>query len=99
MSVQARIVILYSLEVLGFRINDRARLNTKESADADDAILCALAGMDFLKGDAHPPEKSELVAKGPIRFLKTSRNMRRFCQTFWTFQQTFWSFCETFRTF
>jgi hypothetical protein len=62
-AVQARIGILNGLEGLGIKINDRARLNAKESADSLDAIICVLAGMDFLKGDAHPPEKSELAAK------------------------------------
>jgi predicted RNase H-like nuclease len=32
-------------------------------ADALDAAVCVLAGADFLRGDAHPPDDAELAAK------------------------------------
>ncbi|NVN92853.1 MAG: DUF429 domain-containing protein [Desulfuromonadales bacterium] len=63
-AVQARIGILNALEELGMSISQRAYSNATESADALDAIVCVLAGMDFLKGDAHPPENPGLAAKG-----------------------------------
>lgn len=62
-AVQARIAILNGLEGLGIRISQSARLNATESADALDAIVCVAAGMDFLKGDAHPPEDPALATK------------------------------------
>jgi Protein of unknown function (DUF429) len=33
------------------------------NADALDAIICVLAGADFLRGDAHPPDDPDLAAK------------------------------------
>jgi predicted RNase H-like nuclease len=62
-AVQARLDILEGLEALGIEISQSARSNAAESADALDAIVCVLAGMDFLKGDAHPPEHPDLAAK------------------------------------
>lgn len=32
-------------------------------ADALDAVVCVLAGADFLRGDAHPPDDPDLAAK------------------------------------
>lgn len=56
----ARENILRGLEELGICIkNEVVRSNSIESADALDAIACVLAGMDFLKGNAYPPESSD----------------------------------------
>ena len=58
--VKVREDILNDLEELGIAIESKdVRSKSLASADALDAIVCVLAGMDFLKGKAYPPESSD----------------------------------------
>ncbi len=64
--VKTRDDILKNLEKLGIAIESKdVRSKSLESADALDAIVCVLAGMDFLKKDVYPPppELEKLAVK------------------------------------
>jgi hypothetical protein len=62
-SVYVREEILHGLEESGLRMSADTRRNALACADALDAIVCILAGVNFLDNEAYPPEHQSLAAK------------------------------------